>query len=246
MSILSAPAGALVTLPEPPPPPPPLEPPPLVATMATITTTTATPRMIKRLFISGASYGRGRGRHRNMSESAGDGRDETEKERLDRNLNELLGELRVALPGVQVLFAFLLAVPFNQRFNQATDFEKGVYFVTLISTAIAAAFLIAPSATHRILFRADDKHHIVFRANRFSVIGFFVLGIAMTSAVLLVTHFIYANALAVATTIIVGVLLFGLWFAFPLARLRMLRSQTGEADRRDTAAPGGVARRAVR
>src|SRR4051794_30595393 len=103
MSILSAPAGALVTLPDPPPPEPPpeLSPPPLVATIATITTTTATPRMIRRLFISGASYGRGRGTPPNMSESAGDGRNETEKERLDRNLNELLGELRVALPGVQ-------------------------------------------------------------------------------------------------------------------------------------------------
>jgi hypothetical protein len=150
------------------------------------------------------------------------GRDETEKERLDRNLNELLGELRVALPGVQVLFAFLLAVPFNQRFSQATEFEKGVYYVTLVSTAIAAAFLIAPSSTHRILFRADDKHHIVFRANRFAVIGFAVLGVAMTSAVLLVTHFIYSDTLAIVTTAGVGTLVFGLWFAFPLARLRGL------------------------
>src|SRR3954453_2170687 len=132
------------------------------------------------------------------------GRNETEKERLDRNLNELLGELRVALPGVQVLFAFLLAVPFNQRFNEATDFEKGVYFVTMIATAIAAAFLIAPSAMHRIQFRSDDKHHIVFRANRFAVIGFAVLGVAMTSAVLLVTHFVYADALAIVTTACVG------------------------------------------
>ena len=172
------------------------------------------------------------------------GRDETEKERLDRNLNEMLGELRVALPGVQVLFAFLLAVPFNQRFEQATEFEKGVYFVTLISTAIAAAFLIAPSATHRILFRADDKHHIVFRANRFSVIGFFVLGIAMSSAVLLVTHFVYANSLAVVTTAVVGVMLFGLWFAFPYARLRRLRSAGASAAQRDKAARGAAPRAA--
>src|SRR5689334_14578881 len=136
----------------------------------------------------------------------GSGRRESEKERLDRNLNELLGELRVALPGVQVLFAFLLAVPFNQRFGTATEFEKGVYYVTLVSTALAAALLIAPSATHRILFRADDKHHIVFRANRFAVIGFFVLGIAMTSAVLLVTHFIYSDTLAIASTVVTAIL----------------------------------------
>src|SRR3954451_19032425 len=160
------------------------------------------------------------------------GRDETEKERLDRNLNELLGELRVALPGVQVLFAFLLAVPFNQRFNQASDFEKGVYFVTLIGTAIAAAFLIAPSAMHRILFRADDKHHIVFTANRFSVIGFAVLGVAMTAAVLLVTHFIYANALAIVTTAIVAVIFFGLWFAFPYARLKQVRAEASKPESR--------------
>ena len=150
-------------------------------------------------------------------------RNETEKERLDRNLNELLGELRVALPGVQVLFAFLLAVPFNQRFNQTTGFEKGVYYVTLVTTALAAAFLIAPSAMHRIEFRADDKHHVVFTANRFAVIGFAILGVAMTAAVLLVTHFLYSNVLAIATPVVVGLIFATLWFALPLARLRRLQ-----------------------
>src|SRR4051812_14209266 len=240
MSIFRAPEGAWVTL----PPPPLSSPPPLVATMAAITTATAIPRMIRRLRMWSASYGRARGTPLSMTDDAGNGRNETEKERLDRNLNELLGELRVALPGVQVLFAFLLAVPFNQRFDQATDFEKGIYFVTLISTAIAAAFLIAPSATHRILFRADDKHHIVFRANRFSVIGFFVLGIAMTSAVLMVTHFVYANGLAILTTVVVGVLLFGLWFVFPYARLRRIKLPAASVDRRDKAAHGAAPRAA--
>ena len=152
-----------------------------------------------------------------------EGRNETEKERLDRNLNELLGELRVALPGVQVLFAFLLAVPFNQRFAQTTPFEKGVYFVTLSTTALAAALLIAPSAMHRIEFRADDKHFVVFTANRLAIAGFAALGVAMTAAVLLVTHFVYNNTLAIVTTAIVGSLFFLLWYAFPLARLRMLK-----------------------
>src|SRR3978361_1600465 len=101
-----------------------------------------------------------------MDEPAQDGRRESDKERLDRNLNELLGELRVALPGVQVLFAFLLAVPFNQGFAKVTEFEKSMYFVTLISTAIAAALLIAPSSLHRLMFRRDDKRYIVFTANR--------------------------------------------------------------------------------
>ena len=152
-----------------------------------------------------------------------DGRNETQKERLDRNLNELLGELRVALPGVQVLFAFLLAVPFNQRFDQATPFEKGIYFVTLVGTAVAAALLIAPSAMHRLEFRADDKHFVVFTANRLAIAGFAALGVAMTAAVLLVTHFVYSDTLAIVTTALVGILFFGLWYGLPLARLRKLR-----------------------
>ena len=157
-------------------------------------------------------------------------RNETEHERLDRNLNELLGELRVALPGVQVLFAFLLAVPFNQRFGQTTSFEKGVYFATLVGTALAAAFLIAPSAIHRIEFRADDKHHIVFTANRFAVIGFAILGLAMSAAVLLVTLFLYSDALAIVTTVCAALTFYGLWFAFPLARLRKLQRERPEND----------------
>jgi hypothetical protein len=160
------------------------------------------------------------------------GRNESEKERLDRNLNELLGELRVALPGVQVLFAFLLAVPFNQRFGQASQFEKSMYYVTLLGTAIAAAFLIAPSAIHRLEFRADDKRHIVFTANRFAIAGFGFLGIAMTAAVLLVTHFVYDNTLSVVTTVVTGTLFFGLWYAFPIARLRTLRARRAAKPRK--------------
>ena len=159
------------------------------------------------------------------------GRNETEKERLDRNLNELLGELRVALPGVQVLFAFLLTVPFNQRFGEATEFEKAIYFVTLVLTAIAAAFLIAPSAIHRIEFRADDKKHIVFTSNRFAIIGFAFLGLAMTTAVLLITHFLYDGWIAAATTAIAATLFFGLWYALPLSRLRRLKRARPKARR---------------
>ena len=151
------------------------------------------------------------------------GRNETELERLDRNLNELLGGLRVIMPGVQVLFAFLLVVPFNERFELLTDFQRGVYFVTLIATGIAMAFLIAPGTIHRVEFRADDKEWIVFTSNRLAIIGFGVLGVAVTSAVLLVTHFVYADALAIVSTATVGALTFGLWFAVPLMRRRRLR-----------------------
>jgi amino acid transporter len=147
-----------------------------------------------------------------------DGRNETEKERLDRNLNELLGELRVIMPGIQVLFAFLLVVPFNQRFTQLTEFERGVYFFTIVTTGLAMAFLIAPGAIHRLQFRADDKKWIVFTGNRLAIVGFGILGVAVTSAFLLVTHFVYSDALAIVSTIIFGLVLFALWYAVPLAR----------------------------
>ena len=147
-------------------------------------------------------------------------RRETEKERLDRNLNELLGGLRVVMPGVQVLFAFLLVVPFSERFGELTGFERATYFVTLIGTALSMTFLVAPATMHRIEFRADDKRHIVFSANRLAIIGFLLLALAITAAVLLVTHFVYDDALAVVTTAAVGGLLLILWYAMPYARRR--------------------------
>jgi O-antigen/teichoic acid export membrane protein len=160
-----------------------------------------------------------------------DGRKETEKERLDRNLNELLGELRVALPGVQVLFAFLLAVPFNQRFGETTGFEKDVYYVTLLLTALATAFLIAPSAHHRIEFRRDDKKHIVFLANRLAIIGFGFLALAMTGVVLLVTSFIFSTPAAAVGTAGTAIVLFSLWYVWPFARLRRLGREYGDEPR---------------
>jgi hypothetical protein len=157
-----------------------------------------------------------------MSEPAHDGRNETEKERLDRNLNEMLGELRVALPGVQVLFAFLLAVPFNQGFPKATGFQKDIYLVTLLLTAMATALLIAPSAYHRIQFRQDDKEHIVWVANRFSIAGFGFLAAAMTSAILLVTDYIFGTTTAAICTAGAVIVLYGFWYGAPVARRRKL------------------------
>src|SRR6478609_3498421 len=89
------------------------------------------------------------------------GREETEEERLDRNLGELLQELRIALPGVQVLFAFLLAVPFQQNFTEITPFQEKTYFVTLLFTAISAALLIAPTSYHRVTFRLQRKADLI-------------------------------------------------------------------------------------
>ena len=99
-----------------------------------------------------------------------DGREnESEEERLDRNLLELLNELRVALPGVQVLFAFLLTVPFTQRFTTLTATQEDVYYATLLLTTASAVLLIAPSAHHRINFRQQEKAYIVFLANKLTI-----------------------------------------------------------------------------
>jgi hypothetical protein len=111
--------------------------------------------------------------------------DESEHERLDRNMGELLGELRVALPGVQVLFGFLLTVPFANGFQKVTDFQRDVYFVTLLCAGAASALLIATSAYHRIVFRRGQKRHLVLLANRFTIAGLAFLALAMTGAVLL-------------------------------------------------------------
>jgi hypothetical protein len=148
------------------------------------------------------------------------GRNETAKERLDRNLNELLGELRVIMPGVQVLFAFLLVCPFNQGFTKLTDFERSLYFVTLATTGVAMAFLIAPGTIHRLQFRADDKEWIVFTGNRLAIVGFGILGVAVTTAFLLVTHFVYSDTFAIVATAAFGLLLFVLWFFVALVRRR--------------------------
>lgn len=145
-------------------------------------------------------------------------RNETEKERLDRNMTELVGQLRVALPGVQVLFAFLLTVPFNPRFSDVSAFEETIYLVTLLSTALATALLLAPSALHRIQFRKDDKKHIVEVSNRYAIAGFAALMVAMTGAVLLVTHFVYSEATAYVATAAIGGLLLLCWYVMPVAR----------------------------
>ena len=104
------------------------------------------------------------------------GRDETEEERVDRNLSELLQELRVALPGVQVLFAFLLTVPFTNRFDDLTEFQQNLYFGVLIAVALATVLLVAPTAGHRILFRRQQKEFIVTLSNNLSLMGLLLAG----------------------------------------------------------------------
>jgi Family of unknown function (DUF6328) len=153
------------------------------------------------------------------------GRDETEEERLDRNLGELLQELRVALPGVQVLFAFLLAVPFQQNFTKISEFEKKVYFATLLLTALAAALLIAPSAYHRLTFRYQQKHRLVFIANRLAIAGLATLALAMTCAILLITDVLFGTAAAIVTTVGAFSTFVLLWAVLPLRRRLRYRDE---------------------
>jgi hypothetical protein len=143
-------------------------------------------------------------------------RKETELERYDRNLVELMGELRVALPGVQVLFAFLLVVPFNQRFGRVSRFERDMYFATLLLTLLASILLIAPTVIHRLEFRRGVKAYIVAASNRLALAGLTVLAIAMTSAIFLITHFVLGAATAIVTAAL-SLAGFALtWFVMPL------------------------------
>jgi uncharacterized protein involved in cysteine biosynthesis len=154
-------------------------------------------------------------------EAQGTGRDETELERIDRNLAELLQELRVALPGVQVLFAFLFILPFNQGFADVTNFEKDVYLVTLLSTALASILLIAPSMHHRLLFRTDNKEKILFLSHRFAMAGMGVLGVAITGAVLLVSHYVFGETTSIVVSVATALVTTIAWIAIPL-RTRLL------------------------
>ncbi len=146
------------------------------------------------------------------------GRDESESERLDRNLSELLQELRVALPGVQVLFAFLLAVPFQQNFTKINGFEKDVYFFTLLCTAISAILLIAPSSYHRVTFRLQQKRELIRLANRFTIAGLAFLAMAMTGAIVLITDVLFGGIVTVITGAGTVAAFAAFWYVLPLRR----------------------------
>lgn len=136
----------------------------------------------------------------------------------DRELIELLNELRVALPGVQVLFAFILAVPFQQGFTRVTDTQKGALFIALICAAIATAFLIAPSSFHRIQWRAHDKEKLLVISNGLTIAGLFFLATAMTAVVFLVTDYLFGGPTSTWVTIGIGLLFAVLWYLLPLSR----------------------------
>jgi Family of unknown function (DUF6328) len=153
-----------------------------------------------------------------VDDDRGAQRDETPKERHDRELIELLNELRVALPGVQVLFAFLLAVPFANGWRRVTEFQKDVFFIAFIATAVSSALLIAPSAYHRLNWRKEDKGEIVEAGNRLLIAGLFALAVSISAVVLLVADYIFDKTTAIATTAAIGSVLAALWIVVPLFR----------------------------
>ena len=147
-----------------------------------------------------------------------DARPETRLEQLDRNLGELTGELRVVVTGVQVLFAFLLVVPFDSGFARLANFDRAVYLVTLLLAALAAACTIAPAAQHRLLFGHHDKAHLVEVANRVSIAGLGFLAGAMSGSLMLIGDLLLGRAAAIAVVVTAVLLFASLWLLAPLAR----------------------------
>ena len=143
---------------------------------------------------------------------------ETEKERLNRNLDQLLQELRVVLPGVQVLFAFLLAVPFSSRFAKVNAFERDVYFVALLLAALAVALLMAPSIQHRILFRREQKRYLVSVGSALTIAGMTALALSVVLSLVLVAHFLFGSGAAWTAGGVSFVAFAVLWYALPIER----------------------------
>jgi hypothetical protein len=144
-----------------------------------------------------------------------DSHGETAHERRDRELIELLQELRVALPGVQVMFAFLLVLPFQSHFDRLPVAGRAAYGATLLAAALAAALLIAPTAIHRLNFRGHDKEWILQSSQRCLLAGTAVLAVSMVGAVFVVASALYGDGLAVVPTGVLACVLAWLWFLLP-------------------------------
>jgi Family of unknown function (DUF6328) len=143
---------------------------------------------------------------------------ETEKQRVDRELIELLNELRVALPGVQILFAFMLVVPFNQRFVGLSSLERWTYYAALLFAALATILLIAPSSYHRLRFRQGDKEQMLFTSNKLLVSGLICVAISMTLALGLISEFVFGTWPAAIASVGVAGALAWFWYGLPLSR----------------------------
>ncbi len=164
------------------------------------------------------------------ADKAGDGRDETELERDDRNLVELLQEVRVVQTGVQILFGFLLTIAFQPKFEKLSSFQKADYLGTLVAAATTLIMLTAPISWHRILFRRGDKEHLVEIANRFTVVGLASMGLTMVGVVMLLSDVAFPSWLTALITAVAVLACSVLWYAMPLARRRALRDRSSLPD----------------
>jgi Family of unknown function (DUF6328) len=153
-----------------------------------------------------------------MSEEAEKGRDETQPERLDRNTVELLNELRIAGTGIQVMFAFLLILPFNAGWKRVDGFERTVYFATLLVVALAAFLLMAPPIHHRLLFRHGEKPFLIRMGNTMAIAGMICLGLGFIGILVLVSDYVVGGAAPLVVGVLAAGVIAGLWFALPLWR----------------------------
>ena len=146
--------------------------------------------------------------------------EETKKQRVDRELIELLNELRVALPGVQVLFAFLLILPFQSGFASVTDVARDVYFAGLATSAAAIALLIAPASYHRLNHRRGtvEKEQMLLTSSKLAIVGTFFLAAGIACSVFVVADVLFGPVFALAAALAVAVLIVALWYVLPLAR----------------------------
>jgi amino acid transporter len=142
--------------------------------------------------------------------------EETPKERADRELIELLNELRVVLPGVTVLFAFLLAVPFAKGWPKVTPFERDVFLVAFLATGVSVVFLTAPSSYHRLRFRAGNKERIVRVGSRLAIAGITAFAVALEAVVLLVFDYVVSRGAAIVVAVVFTLLVVVLWYGLPL------------------------------
>jgi hypothetical protein len=146
--------------------------------------------------------------------------DENEKERIDRELQELLQELRVAIPGVQVLFAFLLTIPFAQGFTKISPGERSTYFASLLTAAAATAFLISPTSYHRLHFRSGEKERLLFSSNRLAIAGLLLLAVSIALALFVITSFLFRPASGWIVALAAGAWFGWFWYGLPLMRKR--------------------------
>jgi amino acid transporter len=155
-------------------------------------------------------------------------KDEAVKERLEREHGELLEELRALIPGAQVLFGFLLAIRFTSPFTDLSTVQRYVYYTTLLTTAVALVFLLAPSAYHRLRFREGDKDAMVRKGNREAIAGTGAIALAFTGVLYLVTDLLFTTQAAIAVALVFFALTAWRWWAIALYRKARERAATKE------------------